>query len=119
MSHEMLSSILYIMWPIQLQRLNVLQLMVQEEMHLHENNLFAIFPWPRNVVAQYPPLHHVTYAATKFKAAAADGLGEDTNTWNRMHEHTRSRKGRRTDRLRWTNFGTKLMYLYFYKKERV
>ena len=40
----MLSSILYIMWPIQLQRLELLRLMVQEEMHLHENNLFAIFP---------------------------------------------------------------------------
>ena len=48
-------------------------------MHLHEKNLFAIFPLPRNVVAQYP-LHHVTCAATKFKAAAADGLGEDTIT---------------------------------------
>ena len=46
-------------------------------MHLHENNLFAIFPRPRNVVAKYP-LHHVTNAATKFKAAAANGLGEDT-----------------------------------------
>ena len=32
-----------------------------------------------SVVAQYP-LHHVTYAATKFKAAAADGLGEDIIT---------------------------------------
>ena len=30
-------------------------------------------------VAQHP-LHHVTYAALKFKAAAADGLGEDTIT---------------------------------------
>ena len=29
--------------------------------------------------AQYP-LHHVTCAATKFKAAAADGLREDTIT---------------------------------------
>ena len=26
------------------------------------------------------PLHHVTYAATKFKTAAANGLGEDPNT---------------------------------------
>ena len=42
-------------------------------MHLHENNVFAIFPRPLNVVAQYP-LHHVTYAATKSKAAAADGF---------------------------------------------
>ena len=64
-------------------------------MHLHENNLFAIFPWPQNVVAQYP-LHHVTCAATKFKAAPADGLGEDTITWNRMHEHTRTHMDRQT-----------------------
>ena len=40
----MLSSILYIMGPIQLQRLKLLRLMVQEEMHLHGNYLFAIFP---------------------------------------------------------------------------
>ena len=92
--------------------------MIQEEMHLHENNLFAIFSWPRNVVAQYP-LHHVTYAATKFKAAAADGLGEDTITWNRTHEYARTRMDRRMDRFRWTNFGTKLMYPFFYKKRRV
>ena len=32
-----------------------------------------------NVVAQHP-LHHETYATTKFKAAATDGLGEDTIT---------------------------------------
>ena len=68
----MLFSNLYIMWPIQLQRLKLLRLLVREEMHLNENNLFAIFPWPQNVVAQYP-LRHVTYAATKFKAAAANG----------------------------------------------
>ena len=40
----MLSSILYIIWPIKLQSLKLLRLMVQEEMHLDENNLFAIFP---------------------------------------------------------------------------
>ena len=37
------------------------------------------------------PLHHVTYAATKFKAAAADGLGEDYNymkTHARTYAHT-------------------------------
>ena len=85
--------------------------MIQEEMHLHENNLFAIFSWPRNVVAQHP-LHHVTYAATK-----ADGLGEDTITWNRTHEHTHTRMYRRTDRFRWTYFGTKLMYPFFLQEK--
>ena len=34
--------------------------------------IYCNFPLIRNVVAQYP-LHHVSYAATKFKAAAADG----------------------------------------------
>ena len=38
-----------------------------------------VYLQPRNVVAQYP-LHHVTCAAKKFKAATADGLGEDTIT---------------------------------------
>ena len=60
-----------------------------------------------------------TYAATKFKAAAADGLEEITITWNRRHEHMRTRMDRRTDRFRWTNFGTKLMYPFYYKKRRV
>ena len=49
----------------------------------------------------------VTYAATKFKDAAADGIGEDPITRNRTHEHTSTRIDRRTDRLRWTNFCTK------------
>ena len=65
-------------------------------MHLHENNLFDLFSWPRNV-AQYP-LHHVTYnAATKFKVAATNSLGEDTITRNRTQERTRTRMERRTD----------------------
>ena len=55
-------------------------------MHFPENTLFDIFPLPRNV-AQYH-LHHVTYAATKFKVAAANGLG-DTFTRNRTHKRTR------------------------------
>ena len=53
--------------------------------------------------------HHVTYAATKFKVAAANGLVEDTITRNRTHERTRTRMYRRTDRLRRTDFGMKLM----------
>ena len=50
--------------------------MVKEEMHLHEIIYLTFFPWPKNVVVHYP-LHHVTYAATKFKIAAANGLWED------------------------------------------
>ena len=65
---------------IQLQRLKLLRLMVQEEMLLHKNTLFDLCQWPRSV-AQYP-LHHLAYAATKFKVAAVNkvcnGLGGDT-----------------------------------------
>ena len=65
-------------------------------MHLHENYLFDLFLLPRNV-AQYP-LHKVTYnAATKFKVAATNDLGEGTITRNRTHERTRTRMVRRTD----------------------
>ena len=48
------------------------------------------------------PLHHATYAATKFKAAAANGLGEDTKlhqtarTNIRAHAWTDGRMDRRT-----------------------
>ena len=49
-------------------------------MHLYENNLFAIFPRPRMLLPMQYPIHHVTCAATKLKAAAAGGLGENTIT---------------------------------------
>ena len=50
-------------------------------MHLQENTLFDLdleVKVTRNV-AQYP-LHHVTYAATKFEVARSKGLGGDTFT---------------------------------------
>ena len=56
-------------------------------------------------VAQYP-FHHVTYVATKFIVARSNGLGGDTFTRNVAD-------GRQTD------FGTKLIYLFFLKKKRV
>ena len=54
-------------------------------------------------VAQYP-LHHVTYAATKFEVATFNGLGRDTFTRNMTD-------GRQTD------FGTKIIYSFFLKKK--
>ena len=58
----------------------------------------------------------MTYAATKFKVAAVNGLGEDTITRNRTHERTHTCIDRRMDRLRRTYFGTKLMYLFSTRK---
>ena len=54
-------------------------------------------------VAQYP-LHHVTYLGTKFKVAVSNGLGGDAFTRNVTD-------GQRTD------FGTKLIYPFFLKKQ--
>ena len=45
-SHKMLPSTLYIMWPIQLQSLKLLGLTIKEEIHLQENTLFDLWPWP-------------------------------------------------------------------------
>ena len=45
-SHKMLPSTLYIMWPIQLQSLKLLLLTLKEEIHLQENTLFDLWPWP-------------------------------------------------------------------------
>ena len=45
-SLKMLPSTLYIMWPIQLQSLKLLGLKVLEEIHLQENTLFDLWPWP-------------------------------------------------------------------------
>ena len=92
---------------IQLQILKLLRLMVQEEMHLHKNTLFDLCPWLRNF-SQYP-LYHADYAATKFKVAAANGLG-DTLSRNRTHERARTRMGRQTDRTRRIN-------VHFFQKE--
>ena len=39
---KMLHSTLYIMWPIQVQSLELLHLMVKEQMHLQENTLFDL-----------------------------------------------------------------------------
>ena len=43
-------------------------------------------------VAQYP-LHHVTFAATKFEVAKANSLGGDIITRNRMHIRTHTQTG--------------------------
>ena len=42
----MLPSTLYIMWPFQLQSLKLLHQKVKEEMHLQENSIFDLWPWP-------------------------------------------------------------------------
>ena len=45
-SLKMLPRTLYIMWPIQLQSLKLLQPTVYKEIHLLENTLFDLWPWP-------------------------------------------------------------------------
>ena len=56
------------------------------------------------------PLHHVTYAATKFEVARSNGLGGDTFTRNvtdaQTHVRTDARTYGRRDGQR-TDFGTK------------
>ena len=53
---------------------------VWEETHLQENSLYMNFDHDLGVnvsqnVAQYP-LHHVTYATTKFEVATSNGIGD-------------------------------------------
>ena len=111
-SHKTSPSTLDLMWPMHRQNLKLLLRKVYEEMHLQENTLFDIWPWPLTV-AQYP-LHHVIYAPTKFQVAMSNGLGEDTITRN----VTDGRTDRQTHRRR-TDFGTKLIYPIFLTKKRV
>ena len=54
------------------------------------------------------PLHHVTYAATKFEVATSNGLG-GLDTFTRKMSHGRQL----------TDFGTKLTYPLFLKKKWV
>ena len=63
---------------MQLQSLKLLHL--KEEMHLQENFLFDLCPWPWDAkvtqnVAQYL-LHHVTYSGTKFYVVTSNNLGD-------------------------------------------
>ena len=66
---------------------------VKEQMHLQESTVFDLDLGVKVTgnVAQCP-LHHVTYAATKFEVARSYGLGGDTFTRNLM-------QGRTVDRL--------------------
>ena len=66
---------------MQLQRLNLLHLIVKEEMHLQENTLFDhdLRVKVTQYVAKYP-LHHVTYAHAKFEVATSNGLEGDAFT---------------------------------------
>ena len=77
-------------------------------MHLQENTLFDLDLGVKVTqnVAQYP-LHHVTYAATKFEVARSNGLGGDTFTRNVTEAQTYGR----------TNLGTKLWTPFFLKKK--
>ena len=52
-------------------------------MHIQENTFFDLDLWVKVTqnIAQYP-LHHVTYAATKFRVARSNSLGGDTFTRN-------------------------------------
>ena len=66
------------------------------------------------------PLHHVTYAATKFEVATSNRLGGDAFTRNMTDAHTHGRTsaqtdGRMTDGRR-TDFGTKLIYPFSKEK---
>ena len=65
-------------------------------------------------VTQYP-LHYVIYASTKFGVAKFNGLGEDTIKRNVMDRQTEGWTDAQTDGRR-TNFGTKLIYLFFNEK---
>ena len=94
------------------------------EMHLQENTLFDLdlgvdlgVKVTQNVT-QYP-LHHVIYAPTKFEVATSNGLGEDTITRNVTDRRTDRQTDRGTDAQtdgRRTDFGTKLIYLFFLRK---
>ena len=59
------------------QSLMLLQSMVKEKMHLQENTLCDLDPEVKVTgnVAQCP-LHHVTFAPTKFAVTMSNGLGD-------------------------------------------
>ena len=44
-SHEVVPSTLYIMWPMHRKKFEVATSKSYEEMHLHENTLFDLWPW--------------------------------------------------------------------------
>ena len=62
--------------------------------------------------AQYP-LHHVTYAATKFEVARSYDLGGELFTRNVTDAQAHIRTDGRTDKVTTDDFGTKLIYPFF------
>ena len=79
----MLLSALYIMWPIQIQHLQLLRLTVKEG-NIYKKIHYLTFDIDLGVkvtrnVAQYP-LHYVTYSAAESQVATSNGLGGDTFT---------------------------------------
>ena len=79
MAHNMLSSTLYIMLPINMQCLELLRSLVWEEMHLQEKH-YLTFDLDLTCNVSQCPLCHVTYAAAKFEVAMSNGLGGDAFT---------------------------------------
>ena len=63
---------------------------------------------------QYP-LHYVTYTPAKFEVTTSNALDGETFARKYITWKIDGRTGVQTDR-QWTDFGTKLIYIFFLKK---
>ena len=123
-SHERLPSTLDMMWPMHRQNLKLLLWKVYEEMHLQENTLFDLWPWPWG--QGHTKCHPVP--STSCDLCTYKVWSCYVQRFRRRYNY-KKRDGRtdgQTDRQThgrtdgWTtDFGTKLIYPIFLTKKRV
>ena len=119
-SHETSPSTLDIMWPMHRQNLKLLLLKVYEEMHLQENTLFDLWPWPwgQGHMKCHPvPSTSCDLCTYKVWSCYVQRFRRRYNYKKRDGRTDRQTHGR-TDGRR-TDFGTKLIYPIFLTKKRV
>ena len=116
-SHETSPSTLDIIWPMHRQNLKLLLRKVYEEMHLQENTLFDLWPWPwgQGHTKCHPvPSTLCDLCTYKVSSCYVQRFRRRYN-YKKRDGRTDRRTDARTDGRR-TNFGTKLIYPIFLRK---
>ena len=119
-SHEVLPSTLDIMWSMHRQNLKLLLPKVYEEMHLQENTLFDLWPWPWG--QGHTKCHPVPSTSCDLRIYKVWSCYVQQFRRRYNYKKRDGRTDRRTDGRtdgRRTDFGTKLIYPIFLTKKRV
>ena len=107
-----------LMWSFQLQSLKLLRQSVKEEIHLQENTLFDLWPWPWGQGhTKYHTVLSTSCDLLTYKVWSCYLLRfRRRNIYKKRDGRTHIRTHGRTDGRR-TDFDTKLLYPFFLKKK--